>query len=78
MYILQRLRFKHFLLHLIYNFFYDAKGQLSTVYYPYTKSMEDTLKKEAEENRMPIKRESEAISDLEGAGLPMIFVPYDK
>lgn len=40
--------------------------------------MEDTLKKEAEENRMPIKRESEAISDLEGAGLPMIFVPYDK
>ncbi len=32
---------------------YDAKGQLSTVYYPYTKAMEDALKEEAEENRMP-------------------------
>lgn len=32
---------------------YDAKGQLSTVYYPYTKAMEVALKEEAEENRMP-------------------------
>ena len=32
---------------------YDAKGQLTTVYYPYTKAMEVALKEEAEENRMP-------------------------
>ena len=32
---------------------YDIKGQLSTVYYPYTKAKEVALKEEAEENRMP-------------------------
>ena len=36
---------------------YNKKGQLSTVYYPYSQGMVDNLKQEAEENGLPVNAE---------------------